>query len=64
VQASRGRRPTGRGSVGPEPPLAANAPAGLSVREAAVLWGLSKSTAARRLTSGAASPQVNPQSLE
>src|SRR5829696_1343263 len=34
-------------------PLGANAPAGLSVREAAVLWGVSKSTAARRLTSGA-----------
>ncbi len=33
-------------------PLAANAPAGLSVRQAAILWGVSKSTAARRLNSG------------
>ena len=33
-------------------PLAANAPAGLSVRQAAVVWGVSKSTAARRLNTG------------
>ena len=33
-------------------PLSPNAPTGLSVREAAVIWGVSKSTAARRLNSG------------
>jgi DNA invertase Pin-like site-specific DNA recombinase len=33
-------------------PLAAGVPPGLSVREAARLWGVSKSTAARRLSSG------------
>jgi DNA invertase Pin-like site-specific DNA recombinase len=35
-------------------PLPSNAPKGLSVRRAAVLWGVSKSTAARRLAAGQA----------
>jgi hypothetical protein len=35
-------------------PLAADAPAGLTVRQAAGAWGVSKSTAARRLRQGAA----------
>jgi DNA invertase Pin-like site-specific DNA recombinase len=34
-------------------PLPTNAPAGLTVRQAAVAWGVSKSTAARRLRGGA-----------
>jgi len=34
-------------------PLPAHAPAGLTVREAAIAWGVSKSTAARRLREGA-----------
>jgi DNA invertase Pin-like site-specific DNA recombinase len=34
-------------------PLPAEAPAGLTVRQAAALWGVSKSTAARRLREGA-----------
>jgi DNA invertase Pin-like site-specific DNA recombinase len=42
-------------------PLAANAPTGLSVRQAAVLWGVSKSTAARRLISGTPFTQVNSE---
>jgi DNA invertase Pin-like site-specific DNA recombinase len=33
-------------------PLAEGAPRGLSVRQAAILWGVSKSTAARRLAAG------------
>jgi DNA invertase Pin-like site-specific DNA recombinase len=35
-------------------PLSTNAPAGLTVRQAAAVWGVSKSTAARRLRGGAA----------
>ena len=35
-------------------PLPTNAPAGLTVRQAAAAWGVSKSTAARRLLEGAA----------
>src|SRR3954469_7843891 len=35
-------------------PLAASVPAGLTVRQAATAWGVSKSTAARRLRQGAA----------
>lgn len=38
-------------------PLPADAPAGLTVRQAAAVWGVSKSTAARRLREGA-SPAV------
>jgi DNA invertase Pin-like site-specific DNA recombinase len=42
-------------------PLPRSAPAGLTVRQAAVAWGVSKSTAARRLREGAAptSDRVN-----
>lgn len=36
-------------------PLPADATAGLTVRQAAVAWGVSKSTAARRLREGASS---------
>jgi hypothetical protein len=32
--------------------LCADAPAGLTIRAAAILWGVSKSTAARRLAGG------------
>jgi len=35
-------------------PLPSHAPAGLTVRQAATAWGVSKSTAARRLREGAA----------
>jgi hypothetical protein len=38
--------------AGLDTPLADNAPAGLTVRQAAALWGVSKSTAARRLARG------------
>ena len=39
-------------------PLPADLPRGLSVREAARLWGISKSTAARRLASGGYLPAL------
>jgi DNA invertase Pin-like site-specific DNA recombinase len=42
-------------------PLPSNAPAGLTVRQAAAAWGVSKSTAARRLRQGVA-PAVEERS--
>jgi len=37
-------------------PLPMNAPAGVTVRQAAAAWGVSKSTAARRINAGGAPP--------
>jgi DNA invertase Pin-like site-specific DNA recombinase len=42
-------------------PLSPNAPVGLTVRQAAAVWGVSKSTAARRLRGGAI-PDVTARS--
>ena len=39
--------------------LSAEAPAGLTIRAAALLWGVSKSTAARRLAAGLWPPGTN-----
>jgi DNA invertase Pin-like site-specific DNA recombinase len=53
ARARRQGRSLGRPRVRP---LAAGAPKGLSVRLAADLWGVSKSTAARRLSAGEVPP--------
>jgi DNA invertase Pin-like site-specific DNA recombinase len=44
--------------------LAASAPAGLTVRQAATLWGVSKSTAARRLAAGPAGVGQTPAAAD
>ena len=43
-------------------PLPVDAPTGLTVRQAAVTWGVSKSTVARRLRKGAAPTSNDPRS--
>lgn len=44
-------------------PLPTTAPAGLTVRQAAAVWGVSKSTAARRLRDGAAPTVGQPSAI-